>query len=653
MTKLDLRKLIDHINIAELLSEQELSEIGSTALNEYKYDLASRSEWEAKIDEGMKLAKQIKEEKSSPWPDASNIKYPSITTASIQFAARAYAEIVKNDRIAGCKVIGEDQDGHKQDRADRISKFLDYQLTDQIEGWECDTDRLLHVLPITGICWKKIYFDSIDGPRSDFIMPKDVVVHYYTKSLLKCPRITHVFPLYQNDIVTKQRGGEYLDIELGAGTPSGEYDGTPTDAQHIFLEQHRWIDLDGDGYKEPYIVTMLEETGQVVRIVARFDQNGIMMNKGKVMFIKPIIYFEKYGFIPAPDGSFYDIGFGSLLSALNAGINTAFNQLFDSGTLQNTGGGFLAKGARMNGGSVRFRPGEWKPVEVSGGTLRDAIVPLPQTQPSQVLFNLLSLLIDTTKELSTVSAEMTGGQTSPNEPATSMLARLEQGMKVFNSIHKRVYRSLTGEINKIYELDRQYLTPEFYASVVDDPEANFEADFEDKAIDIKPICDPTMSTDAQKTLKLQAAGQILASTPGADMREYAKRVLNTIGIENIDALLPEPDPNQQPPPDPAVMQQQAQMQLDKANLQKEAEKMKNDLQLAMKKMQMDMMNSHAEMNLKAQQQKNALKLEWEKLVLEREKLAFAMGKLVMDTQQAENIDDVPGENDEQTNIGIE
>ena len=360
-------------------------------------------------------------------------------------------------------------------------------------------------------------------------------------------------------------------------------------------------------------MTVHKDSGKVMRIVANYIADDIHMHEGKVIRIDKSDHFIKYGFIPAPDGSFYDIGFGVLLNPLNSAINTLFNQLIDSGTLANTGGGFLGKGARMQGGSLRFRPGEWKPIDVQGAVLRDAIVQLPVAQPSQVLFNLLSLLMQTVKELSTVSAEMSGQQTSPNEPATSMLTRLEQGMKVFSSIHKRVYRSLTQELKMIYKLNKIYLSAEEYSDVLDDPEADVDADFEDIKIDVKPIADPTMSSDVQRMLKLQAAGQVLATVPGADMKEYAKRVLASLNIDGIDALLPEPQGD--PQPDPAMIEMQGKMKLDQANLQIET-----------KKMEMAMRESQAKINLAAKDQAEKIELERKKFELEVHKMQMGMNR---------------------------
>jgi chaperonin GroES len=617
-----LADLSTDVNIANYLNEDTLVSIGAIVVDEYESDLESRSEWEEMYREAMKVARQVKENKSFPWPNAANVKYPLITMSAIQFAARAYPEIVQGGKVAGCKVIGQDPDGAKQARADRVSAHMSYQLTEQMENWDADMDRLLHVLPIAGICWKKTYYDPITGPCSDFLLPLDVIVHYYTRNLDTCPRITHHFPLYTNRIIEHQRAGEYLDIDLGQAIANEDYDSSDSDVPHMFLEQHRYLDLDDDGYKEPYIVTVHKDTRKVVRIVARYNEEGISMAEGEVLKIVPINHFTKFSFIPSPDGSFYDIGFGILLNPLNETINTLFNQMLDAATKENAGGGWIGKGAKLPGGVLRFRPGEYKPVDVPGQSLRENIVDAPAKGPSGVLFNLLDLLINVTKELSTVSQEMGGQAGHPNETATSVLARMEQGMKVFNAVHKRVYRSLTQELKKIYALNKMYLPGDEYMNIVDDENADAQADYEDASIDVKPIADPAMATDVQRMMRAEAAMQILQQVPGGNVEALARRLLESMHIENIDELFP--DPNAEPQPDPAMvdMQQRQQMEQQKfqaelmakqAEMQMKKEEMMAKAAMEQQKFQAEMQKQQVELRIKADEMTEKLRLEQVKL----------------------------------------
>ena len=623
-----LPELSNDVNIANYLNDTTLADIGSRVVQEYEEDRESRREWEEMYIEALKAASQTREPKNFPWPNAASVKYPLLPIASIQFAARAYPEIIQDGKVAGCRVVGRDPDGTKQLRADRISLHMSYQLCEQIESWDSDTDRLLHVLPIAGVCWRKTYYDPLRGPRSEFILPLDVVVHYHTKSLEEASRITHIFPLTENRVVERQRSGEFLDVDLGFAQIHEGVEYSQHDVPHLFVEQHRFWDLDDDGYAEPYIVTVCLDTKQVVRSVARYDEAGIDIHEGKILKITPIHYFTKYSFIPAPDGSFYDIGFGALLNPLGQSINTLINQLLDSGTLANTGGGFIGRGARFPGGNMGFKPGEWKPIDVQGSVLRDAIVPLPQSQPSNVLFQLLSLLIDVTKQLSTVSNEMTGSQTSPSETATATMARVEQGMKLFSAIHKRIYRSLTQELKKLYRYNRLYLKQAEYSNIVDDEAADVKADYEDASIDVRPISDPNMTTDIQRMLRAQASMTMLQQVPGANLVEMARRGLEAMHEVDIEKLLP--DPNAPPAPDPVMMKLQAEQQMAQAAQQAELMKSQAEMQLKAgelaaktemerEKAKQEFQAKNLELQMKATELQEKNRMEQAKLDFEREK----------------------------------
>lgn len=588
-----LKKLMESVNIAADLDEDTLNRIGERVVKEAEIDDESRSDWREMMREAMKVARQVKEAKNTPWPNAANIKYPVIATAAIQFAARAYPEFIRGDKVVDGKVIGKDPDEQKKAKAERIGEFMSWQLLDDMSGWDEDTDRMLHVLPITGLVWRKTYYDPInERPCSEFVLPDDVIVNYWTKSLNRCPRITHRQEFYPNEIYERQAAGIWLDVDFSNAQTTENHTPEDDSAPIEFYEQIRLEDLDGDGYQEPYIVTVHKDSSRVVRIYACYDEDSIQLTKsGKLRRIEPFEYWTKYGFIPAPDGSFYDIGFGVLLNPLNETINTLCNQLIDAGTLANTGGGFIGKGPRGLSGPIKFKPGEWKQVDAGGTDLKNAIVPLPVREPSAVLFNLLSLLLEAANKLSTVSDEMTGQKTSPNEPATSTLARIEQGMKVFNGIHKRLYRSMSQEFKKLFRLNRDYLSDEEYQTVLDDPNAVVAVDFDGKTADVKPVADPNISSDQQRMAKAQAEFQIVGAA-GGDVQEAGKAALQAVGSENVDRFFPPSDPNSPPSSEQAMAQ---------AKIDEMQKRLEMDMQKQQAQMQLDAAKAEMEMGLKERQ----------------------------------------------------
>lgn len=577
---------LDSVNMAEDIDNNELNKIGQRVINEYEIDDESRSDWLKNTEKAMELANQIPKEKSYPWPNAANVKYPLITSAAIQFNARAYPAIVSGNSIVKCEVIGNDQDNVKAERAERISEHMSYQLMHEMEEWEPDQDRQLIVLPIVGTDFKKSYFDKVLGRNVSYrVSAKDLVVNNKAKSLETAPRVTEVFTLYPYQITEKKRTGEYLDIEYPSSNSEDEYE--PIE----FLEQHRVIDLDEDGYPEPYIVTVHKETGMVARIVPCYDESGVIFTDESktlrftleelsqieidipltVVKIESEQYYTKYGFMPDPEGGFYDIGLGILLNPINESINTTLNQLLDAGHLANTGGGFIGRGMRMKRGEIRFRPGEYKQVDVSGDNVRNNIVPLQFPGPNVVLFQLLGLLVDAARELSNVNEVMAGdGQMAMAQP-TTVMALIEQGQMVFSAVHKRIYRSLSKELKLLYKLNSLYLEDEEYFRVMDTPKAVGRRDYADD-LDVKPVSDPNMATNQQKLAKANFLMQF-SNDPYMNPMEIRKRVLEAANIEDIENLLQAPEQG----PDIQLMVKVAELENREAELDNETREINSQI----------------------------------------------------------------------------
>lgn len=571
------------VNLCNLLEDAKLSEIGAKVVKDFDIDLTSRADWDALMERSMKLAKQVAEEKSFPWPNASNVKYPLLTTAAIQFAARAYPEIVKGNEIVKAKVVGYDPDGSKAQRGERVSRHMSWQCLEEMAEWEEETDKLLHVLPILGVCFRKTYFDPVLGRNvSELVLPDDLVVHYFAKTLEKARRVTQLIRYHANDVYEFVKAGLWRDVDIGLPQVDEENASGDEDALHEFLEQHCWIDLDDDGYQEPYIVTVHKQSSQVMRVVPRFDAQGVVLSQDdSIAKIEPVHYFTKFGFIPNPDGSFYDMGFGLLLGALGETINSTINQLMDAGTLGNLGGGFISRGIRIRTQSqtVAMRPGEWKPVDATGQDLRAGIMPIPVPQPSPVLFQLLGMLIDAAKDITSVQDIMTGDQPrGANVPATTVLAMVEQGQKVFSAIYKRIYRALKQEFKKLYRLNGIYLPDQAMFMVLDTPQTAGRQDYAQDDLDIVPVADPTMSSDVLRLARAQALMQI-TGRPGVNEDELTVRYLNGIGAEEPEKVIIPPNQRQQPPPDPKMIEVQDKIQENQARFRMDADKIELEKEL--------------------------------------------------------------------------
>lgn len=579
-----LEDLARSVNIAEDLEHDRISAIVQECMRGYEADEASRADWMKRADDAMKSAMQHSQQKDFPWRNASNVKFPLLTTAAIQFAARAYPAIIPSRNIVKGVVRGSDEGeplvvngqqavneqgqpqwkkepGAKRERANRISRHMSYQLLDEMPEWEEDTDRLLHLLPIVGCAFRKTWFDPVwRRNRSVLVRAEDLVVSYNAQSMDTAPRATHVIQMDPVAIMENQRAGVYCDCDLGVN-PNGEDDAL---APRKVLEQHTLIDLDDDGMPEPYVVTIDEASQEVLRIVARYRMGSIVRNGTKVVKIPADRFFTKYDFLPNPDGGFYGIGFGHLLHPLSEAIDAAINQMIDAGTLQNTGGGFIGVGLRIKSGKMDFRLGEWKKVEATGTGIRDNVVPMQWPGPSPVLFNLLGFLVDAARDITSVKDIMTGDSGPANEAASRTMARIEQGMKVFSAIYKRVFRSLKDEYQKIYLLNSLYLSPETYFTLLDEPEAVAKEDYDPDDLDVSPAADPNMISDMLKVARGEFLMQF-AGDPYLDPIKTRRQILDSVNIEDADELLIE-----QPPTNPEVAKAADEMELEKRRLEMEA-----------------------------------------------------------------------------------
>jgi chaperonin GroES len=550
-------------NIAEDLDEEKLQKIAADVDRKYEIDKKSRSEWEGATKRAMDLALQVRKPKNYPFEGAANIKYPLVTVAALQFGARAYPAIVDGLRIVKAQVVGNDsgvpikddngdpkvdplsgeplwikKPGEKRARADRVSKHMSYQLLNEMEEWEEDTDVLLHHLPIVGCAFRKVWrSETLGRNKSEMVPAKHLVVNNKCRSLDEAPAVTHEVYIYPQDIEERKLSGAWLDIELPCPASDGDND---EDAPHLLLEQHCYIDLDEDGYKEPYIVTVHKESCQVVRIVANYSMDAVKDNGKRITRIPKEQYFVKYSFIPDPQGGFYDIGFGQLLESLGETIDTVINQMLDAGHLSIAGGGFIGTGIRLKkSGQFKVSPGRYEQIETSG-KISDQIHAHQFPEPSAVLFNLLGMMIDAAKDITAVKDILTGDTGGQTQTATTTLAMIEQGLKVFTAIYKRIYRALKDEFKLLFELNAKHIDEQAYYTFNDEQEVVQKADYDLASLDVCPVADPKMVTDMQRMTHAQLLMQIAehpAFGPIQNPQEALRRVYEAAGTEEPDKLI--------------------------------------------------------------------------------------------------------------------
>jgi chaperonin GroES len=572
------------VNLAEMLDEEVLNKIGQNVIRDVETDTQSRGDWEDRYERNIKIAMQTKEPKVFPWAKASNSKSPILTVASIRFNAEAYPVIVDGSNLVKGRVLGPDPDGQKRARADRIGQHMTWQLLYRMPGWEADTDRLLLMLPIVGCMFRKTYYDSIaNSNRSEIVDGLDFIINNDAKSIETAPRYTHVLHLYPYEARELIGAGMWLDVPI-EGDDRGEDEEGIVD----FYEQHRCEDIDGDGYPEHYVVTCTTE-GKVARIVPCFGPEDItvqasdgsqiakldkvfrdfnvpiddvealdaVLAETRIVKIDRRQYFTKYGFIPSPDGSFYDIGFGDLLENVTGLIDTLQNQMIDAASLANAGGGFVGSGVNIRGGSFRFQIGEWKRVDAGPGALQDNFMALPAPGPSAVSFNLLEMLMGSARDI-TSSQEVVAGRAPPNQPATTTLALIEQAGTVRKGIFKRIHRAFGGELRILRRLNRDYLDEEEYFQLNDAEEAVKIAreDYADEDLDVIPVSDPSQISDMHKMARAEAMMQTFNGDPLINQRLIRQNMLEAMGARDVKAFFDVPPPQ----PDPKMLVETAKVE---------------------------------------------------------------------------------------------
>lgn len=583
-TQSPVTNLFQIATVPNLVDQFYTTKIGRDVVRLAKLDDDSREEWLKTSEEAMKLALQVAEQKTTPWPGASNVKYPLITVAALQFHARAYPAIISGNKVVKPQITGEDPDGAKGRQGNRIANHMNYQLLEENEDWEPEMDGLLFALPIEGCEFKKSYFCPESGfNKSEWVRPENLIVHDKTKSLKTCPRITHRLYFYPHEIDDKVRAGVWADVDLQISADDYE-----EETLQEFYEQHTFLDLDDDGFKEPYIVTVHKDSESVVRLRAGFyvedivvefngttgpvgglmraagqkemTEEGLMqiLSSAKLVKVPRIEMFTKYSFIPNPSGSFYDIGFGQLVGPLNNSVDTTINQLLDAGTLANRQAGFIHDGVSIDRqrGAVQFEVGEFKPIKVpSGRSIGDAVFQLKFNDPSMVLFNLLGTIIQASKDVTSVQDIMTGGPNPAGnrETATTSMIRIQEGVKVFSAIYKRIYRALKVELKKLFKLNSRYLQPQVYFTVVDSQEVMQTGlfDYQGDGTDVQPVADPQLATPILAMAKTQAIMGVIQHPLVSD-EEVLKRFFEAHELPNPERLFV-PQEQRQPQPDPELM----------------------------------------------------------------------------------------------------
>jgi len=484
-----------------------------------------------------------------------------LAEAVTQFQSTAYKELLPSDGPVRTQVLGV-ATPQKEQQAQRVKDFMNYQIMDQMQEYEPEFDQMLFHLPLAGSAFKKVYYDDLLGRAvSKFVPADDLIVPYTATSLDDAEAIIHTVKISENDFRKQQVAGFYSDIELS--TPAvvenklrakeKELEGTTKtgkpDDMYTLLECHVNLDLEGfedngpdgepTGIKLPYIVTIEEGTTKVLSIRRNYAAEDAKKKK--------IQYFVHFKFLPGL--GFYGFGLIHMIGGLSRTATTALRQLLDAGTLSNLPAGFKQRGVRVRDEASPIQPGEFKDVDAPGGSLRDAFYPLPYKEPSQTLLQLMGIVVQAGQRFASIS-EMQIGEGNSNAAVGTTVALLERGSKVMSAIHKRLYTGLKKEFRILSRIIATYLPPVYPYDVVGGQRQIKQTDF-DERIDIVPVADPNIFSMSQRITLAQTELQLATSNPQIhNLYAVYRDMYSALGVKNIDQILPPPPPPM--PKDPSL-----------------------------------------------------------------------------------------------------
>jgi hypothetical protein len=535
-------------DLCECLDEQVLQSISTDVIENFNADKDSRAEWESMFERGFDLLGLKLEEGSEPFQGACTAVHPLLIESAVKFQSKASGELFPATGPVKTQILGA-ATPEKEMQSNRVQNFMNFQLTEQMPEYFDEFERMLFHLPLIGSAFKKIYYSStLKRPVSEFIPIDQFYVSYYASDLRNADRYTHVIRKSPVDIKLDMMAGVYKDIDLpspsqlsssGFATKidnilgiSPSYDNDP---QYILLEQHCYLDIEEEGVPCPYIVTVEEQSREVLSIRRNYKQDD--SNKEKRS------HFVHYRFVPG--FGFYGLGLIHFLGNLTMSATAAMRSLIDAGQFANLPGGFKAKGVRMVGDNDPIAPGEFKEVEATGIDLSRAIVPLPYKEPSQTLFQMLGFVTAAGQKFAD-STEQVISDAASYGPVGTTMALLEASSKFFSAIHKRLHKSQKDEFRILAQIDYDYLPEEYPYEVPFEDRSIFKSDF-DGRVDIVPVSDPNIPSNAHRMMLANMALQMAQQSPPGmfNIEELNRTILNAANMPNLEQILPpkiEPQP---------------------------------------------------------------------------------------------------------------
>lgn len=548
-------------NLAEEIDTGELGAVANELMGEFTANKSSRKEWEDTYREGLELLGFTYEERTMPFKGSTGVTHPLLAEAATQFQAQAFNEMLPPDGPVRTAVVGVSTKD-KEQQARRVKEFMNYYITNVMEEYTPEFDQMLFYLPLAGSTFKKVYFDEgLNRVVSRFVPAENLVVPYETSSLETCPCITNVISMPLNQLRKLQVAGFYLDVPVlpgqedsnevtdemdriqGVESSSIDYDVTLLEF-HVELNLNGFEDLDENeeetGIKLPYIVTVVENSGVVLSIRRNYAEDDEERKK--------IQYFVHYKFLPG--FGFYGLGLIHTIGGLSRTATAALRQLIDAGTLSNLPAGFKARGMRIRDDSDPLQPGEFRDVDAPGGAIRDSLMPLPFKGPDSTLFQLLGFVVQAGQRFATIT-DLKVGDGNQQAAVGTTVAMLEQGSRVMSAVHKRLHYAMRREFKLLTRVMHESLPQEYPFSVEGGDQTIMAQDFDDR-VDVVPVSNPNIFSQAQRIALAQSQLQMATQAPQMhNMHEAFRRMYDALGVKDVDKLLNTPSSEEPVPKDPA------------------------------------------------------------------------------------------------------
>jgi hypothetical protein len=527
-------------NLAEEMDEGELQKVSSDLLEMIDADIASRKDWVDMYVKGLDVLGMKYEERTEPWNGACGVFSTVLTEAAIKFQSETIIETFPAAGPVKTEIIGA-IDRLKEEAAERVRDDMNYQLTEVMQEYRPEHERMLYNLGLAGSAFKKVYFDpSLDRQVAMFIPAEDIVIPYGASSANTAERLTHVMRKTQNEVKKLQVAGFYRDVELGEPVTihtdvekkkaeDQGYSLTDDDRFQI-LEVHVDYDLAGyedkDGIARPYVITVERGTTKVLAIRRNWAEDDKRQLKRQ--------HFVQYTYVPGFGA--YGLGLIHLIGGYARAGTSLIRQLIDAGTLSNLPGGLKARGLRIKGDDTPITPGEWRDVDVPSGAVRDNIMPLPYKEPSQVLAGLLEKITEEGRRLGSV-ADMNISDMGANAPVGTTLALLERQLKTMSAVQARVHYSMKQEFKLLRDIIRDHTPGEYEYNPVEGSRKAKQADYD--MVDVIPVSDPNSATMAQRIMQYQAVIQLSQGAPQIyNLPQLHRQMIEVLGVKNADKLVP-------------------------------------------------------------------------------------------------------------------